>query len=94
MVALGDDVAHGLPQVFADGVEINIGVGEFEVFEEDTVEVVVIVLAGVGQDGVEVGPAFVDDGCEADDLRAGADDDEELELAVILELVHSMYLAC
>ena len=62
LVALGDDVAHGLSQVGAHSVHVYVGVCELEVFEEDAVEVVVVVLAGVCQEAVEVLPAFVDDG--------------------------------
>ena len=78
LIALGDDVAHGLAQVVADGVHVDLGVGELQVLEEDTVEVIVIVLAGVGQDAVEILAAFVDDRCESYDLRARADDDQQL----------------
>ena len=37
------------------------------------------------QDGVEVGAALVDDRRQPDDFRAGADDDEKLEFAVVGE---------
>ena len=87
-VALVDDVAHRGAQVFTDGVEVDVGVFELQVFEEHAVEAVVVVLAGVGEEAVEVLPAFVDDGGEADDLGAGADDDQEFKLAVILKACH------
>ncbi len=80
-----DDVAHGGAEVVADGVHVHFGLGEPEVFEEDAVEAVVVVLAGVGQDDVEVPAALVDGGREADDFGAGADDDEKLQTAVVGE---------
>lgn len=49
LVARGDDVAHGLPQVGAHGVQVDVGVGKLQVAEEDAVERVVVVLPGVRQ---------------------------------------------
>ena len=89
LVALRDDVAHGLAQVLPHRVHIDIRVGELEVLEKDAVKVVVVVLPRMGQQAVEIGPAFIDDGRETDDFGARADDDEQLELAVVLELCHS-----
>ena len=85
LVALGDDIAHGLAEVRTHGIHIHLRRGEFQVLEEHAVQVVVIVLARVRQDGVEVGTALVDDRRQPDDFRAGADDDEKLELAVVGE---------
>ncbi len=81
-----DDVAHGGAEVVADGVEVYFGIGEFEVFEEDAVEVVVVVLAGVGEDYVEVFAAFVDGGCKTDNLGSGADDNEQFQFAIVGEM--------
>ena len=61
LVALGDDIAHGLTQVVAYGFHVHVRVGELEVLEEDAVEVVVVVLPGVCQQAVEILAAFVDD---------------------------------
>ena len=78
LVALGDDVAHGLAQIVADGIHVNLGIGELQVLEEHAVEVIVVVLARMRQYGVEVLTTFVDDGCQANNLRARADDDQQL----------------
>ena len=75
LVALGDDVAHGLAQVVADGIHVHVGVGELQVLEEHTVEVVVVVLPRMGEDAVEVLTAFVDDRSQTDNLRPGTNDD-------------------
>ena len=91
LVALGDDVAHRFAKVLAYGVQVNVRVFQLEVLEEDAVEVVVVVLAGVREQAVEVLPAFVDDRGQPDDLRPGADDDEKLQLPVIFELGHGGY---
>ena len=85
LVALGDDVAHRLAQISADGVHIHFGIGQLQIMKEDAVEVIVIVLAGVGENDVEIGAGLVDDGGKADDLRARADDDKQFQLAVIFK---------
>ena len=85
LVALGDDIAHRLTQVRAHGIHIHLGSGELQVLEEHAVQVIIVVLARVRQDRVEVGAALVDNRRQPDDFRAGADDDEKLELAVVGE---------
>ena len=85
LVAFGDDVAHGLAQVAAHGVQVNLGIGKLQIPEENAVEIIVVVLTRVGENGVEILPALGDDGGQPDDLRAGADDDEQLQLAVVLK---------
>ena len=84
-VARGDDVAHGLAQVGAHGVQVDVGVGELQVAEEDAVERVVVVLPGVRQQAVEVAAALLDDLGQADDLGTGAHDDQELQTAVVIK---------
>ena len=78
VVAFGDDVAHGLAQGVPHRVQVDVRVVQFQVMEEHTVEVVVVVLAGVGQEGVKILPALGDDRGQADNLRPGAHDDEKL----------------
>ena len=85
LVALRDDVAHRLAQIRADGVHVDLGVGQLQVVEEHAVQVVVVVLAGVGQDNIKIFAGLVDDGGQTDDLRAGADDDEQFQLAVVFK---------
>ena len=92
-VARGDDVAHGLAQVGAHGVEVDVGVGELQVAEEDAVERVVVVLPGVRQQAVEVAAALLDDLGQADDLGARAHDDQELQAAVVPECDIGIVLA-
>ena len=61
LVAFSDDIAHRLAEVRAHGIHIHLRCGELQVLEEHTVQVVVIVLARVRQNGVEVRPALIDD---------------------------------
>ena len=82
-VARGDDVAHGLAQVGAHGVQVDVRVGKLQIAEEDAVERVVVVLPGVSQQAVEVAAALLDDLGQADDLGAGTHDDQELKTAVV-----------
>jgi hypothetical protein len=86
LIALGYDVAHSFAQVLSYCFHINVWCIELEVVEEDSIEVVVIVLTGVGQKGVEIFTAFADDGCKTDNLWTGSYDNEELEATVVLEL--------
>ena len=74
-----------LAQIRADGVHIDLGVGQLQVVEEHAVQVVVVVLAGVGQDNIKIFAGLVDDGGQTDDLRASADDDEQFQLAVVFK---------
>ena len=78
VVAFGDDVPHGLAQCVPHRVQVDVRVGQLQVVEEHTVEVVVVVLAGVGQEGIEILPALGDDRGQADNLRPGPHDDEKL----------------
>ena len=80
-----DDVAHGLAQVGAHGVQVDVRVVERQVAEEDAVERVVVVLTGVSEQAVEVAAALLDDLGQANDLGAGAHDDQELQAAVVPE---------
>ncbi len=88
LVALRDDVAHGLAQVHAHGVHVHIRVVELQVLEEHAVQVVVIILPRVRQQAVEIPAALVDDRRQPDDLRPRPHDDQKLELPVILEFCH------
>ena len=85
LIARGDDVAHGLAQVGAHRVQVDVGVVQRQVAEEDAVEGVVVVLAGVRQQAVEVAATLLDDLGQADDLGARAHDDQELQAAVIFK---------
>lgn len=73
-----DDVAAGSAKVVTDSIHIDLGFGELQILEEDTVEVVVIILACVGENHVEVLAALVDDGGETNDLGARADNNDQL----------------
>ena len=80
-----DDVADGLAQVGAHGVQVDVRVVQRQVAEEDAVERVVVVLPGVRQQAVEVAAALLDDLGQADDLGARAHDDQELQAAVVIK---------
>ena len=85
LVALRDDIAHGLTQVCTHGVHINFRISQLQIMEEHAVQVVVIVLPGVGQNHVKIFPGFVDNSRQADQLRASAHDDQQFQLTVILK---------
>ena len=78
-------MSHGLAQVGAHGVQVDVRVVQRQVAEEDAVERVVVVLPGVRQQAVEVAAALLDDLGQADDLGTGAHDDQELQTAVVIK---------
>ena len=78
LVRAVDDVAAGSAKVVTDSIHIDLGLCELQILEEDTVEVVIVVLARVGENHVEVLAALVDDGGETNDLGARADNDDQL----------------
>ena len=78
VVTFCDDVAHGLAQGIPHRGQVDVRVVQLQVVEEHTVEVVVVILAGVGQESVKILPALGDDRGQADDLRPGSHDDEKL----------------
>ena len=78
LVGAVDDVATGSAKVITDSIHIDLGFCELQVLEEDAVEIVVVVLACVGENHVKVLAALVDDGGETDNLGARADNDDQL----------------
>ena len=78
LVGAVDDIAASSAKVVTDSIHIDLGLCELQILEEDTVEVVIVVLARVGENHVKVLAALVDDGGETDDLGARADNDNEL----------------
>lgn len=78
LVRAVDDVAAGSAKVVTDSIHIDLGLCELQILEEDTVEVVIVVLARVGENNIKVLAALVDNGGETDDLGARADNDNQL----------------
>ena len=85
LVGAVDDVADCSAEVVTDGIHVYLRVGEFKVLEEHAVEVVVVVLAGVGEDYVEIFAALVDCGRKTDNLRPCADDYQQTQSSVLFE---------
>ena len=78
LVGAVDDIAASSAKVVTDSIHIDLGLCELQVLEEDAVEVVIVVLARVGENHVKVLAALVDDGGETDDLGARADNYDQL----------------
>jgi len=85
LVTAVDDVPDGGPQIISHGIHIDFGIIQLEVFKENPVQVIVVILSGMRKNRIEIPPAFCDHRRQAYDLRAGADDDQELEFAVVAE---------
>lgn len=95
LVRAFDDVADARPEVVTDAVQVDVGVVEPQVTEENAVQRVVVVLAGMRQQAIEVPAALLDDLGEADDLGPRADDDEKLQPTVageadVLDIIHHL----
>ena len=86
LVAAIDYIAACGTEVITHGIHIYFRGIELQILEKDPVEVVVVVLPGVGEDYIEIPAAFIDDGGKADDFRPRAHDDDQFYFAVILEL--------
>ena len=89
LVGLGNNIAHGFAQVLAYCIQIHIRIGKFQVFEENAVQIIIVVLAGVGQQAVKILPALVDDRRQTDDFRASAYNDQKLQFSVVFEGCHT-----
>jgi len=89
---LGDDVADGLPQVLADGVEVVVRLAEAQVLEKDLVQRVVPVLPRVDEDVVEVEVHLFEDLAQADDLRARTHDRHDFQAMRCCFFVGHLYL--
>ena len=77
LVGAVDDIAAGSAKVVTDSIHIDLGLCELQVLEEDAVEVVIVILACVGENDIKILTALVDNGGETDDLGARADNDNE-----------------
>ena len=85
LVALGDNVAHGFAQICAYSIHIDFRVCQLQIVEEHTIQVIVVVLTGVRQDDIEIFAGLIDDRCQTDDFRTGANNNQQLQLAIILK---------
>ena len=85
VVTRRNDVPHRVAEGLPHGVEVHLRVVEFQVVEEHTVEIVIVILPRVGENAIEVLAALLDDLGEADDLGARAHDDQQLQPPVVLE---------
>ena len=83
LVAAIDNVPDGSAKIVTHGIHIDFRILEVQVLEEHAVQVVVIILASVRQDAIEILAALVDDGGQADDFGARTHDNQEFQLAVV-----------
>ena len=78
LIAFRDDIAHRLAEIGADRIEVNVGIVQRQILEEYAVEVVVVVLTRVREDGIKISARLIDHSGKTDDFGARADDDQEL----------------
>ena len=78
-----DDIPHRCTQVIAYSIEIHLWVFQFQVFEKHAIKVIVIVLTCMRQDAIEIFTTFIYHCRQAYNLRACANNDEQLQFAII-----------
>ncbi len=91
LVALSNDVAHGLAQVIAHGLHIDVGIFQFQILEKHSIQIVIIILSGMRQQAVKILPALVNHCGQANDLGARTHNDQKLQLAIFFKLCHISY---
>ena len=82
LVAAINDVADGSAEVIAHGIHVDFRILEAQVLEEHTVQVVIVVLARVSQNAVEILAALINHGGKADNFGTRTHDNQEFQLAV------------
>ena len=86
LVGAGDDVADGGTQIVPHRIHIHLRCVQLQIVKEHAVQVIIVVLSGVGEDTVKIFPALFDHRRQPNDLRAGAHDDQQLQFAVVLKM--------
>ncbi len=94
LIARRDNIAHRFAKVGADCVKIQFRIREPEVFKEDAVERIVVILPGVDQNRIEIFPRLLNDGGEPNDLRPRPDDDHQLNFSILLPSSHTRRFLC
>ena len=85
LIGAADDIAHGLAQIISHRIQIYLRLSQLQIPEKDAVEVIIIILTGMGKDAVKAGTAFFNHRRQTDNLRTGTHHNEQLQLAVILK---------
>ena len=88
LIRLVDDITHRAAEVIPHSLHVDIRIGEFEVLEEHPVEVVVVVLTGMGQQTVEILPTLIDHRRQTNNLRPRTYDDEQFQFAIVLKMLY------
>jgi len=89
LVALGNDVTHGLTQVITYGFHIHIRISQLQILEEHPVQVIVIVLTCMCQQRIKILTTFINHSCQSDNLRACTHDNQQLQFSIIFKLSHN-----
>ncbi len=88
LIARRDNIAHRFAEVGADRVQIQFRIGESEIFKEDAVERIVVILTGMDQNRIEILPRLLNNGGEPNNLRPRPDDNHQFDLSVLLPRRH------
>ncbi len=95
-VDVGDDVhdaavgllGQALILAAIAGLHIHVGIGQFEILEKHSVQVVVIVLPRVRQQAVEIPAALVNHRRQPYNLRSCSYNNQKLQLPILLKFCH------
>ena len=81
-----DDIPNGGAEIVPYRVHIDFRIVNFQVFKENPIQSIIIVLSGMGKHYIEIFTTLIDHCRQPDDLRTGTDDDEKLQLPVVFKM--------
>ena len=84
LVTCRNDIPHRLAEIRSDCIQIQLRILQPQIPEEHTVQVIIIVLPGMDQDGVKILPALLDHAGKPYNLRPRPHDDHQLDLSIFL----------
>ena len=85
LVRFRNNIAHRLAQIVAYSVQIHLRIVQLQIMEEDAVQRIIIILACMCQNHVEIFACLFNNGRQTDNLRSGAHDNQKLQLTIVFE---------
>ena len=85
LIGAVDNVAHRCTEIVAYCIHIDFGIGKLQILKENAIKVIIIVLTCVCKNCVKVRSALIDNSRKTDDFGTCANNNQQLQLAVILK---------
>ena len=82
LVAFRYDIPHSFSQIGSYCIQIKIRILQSQVLKEYPIQIVIVILPRMNQNGIKVSSAFLYHGCQSYDLRTGTYDYHQLDPAV------------